>query len=77
MLAISESWLDSSHTDESIKIEGYNVIRRDRETHAEGVCMYIRPYQIYTSGSDFFPCSLKVANEYLKQKITLFYFIFF
>ena len=42
MLTISESWLDQSHTDNSVAIEGYNVIRRDRDTHAGGVCMYVR-----------------------------------
>ena len=42
VLTISESWLDQSHTDNSVSIDGYNVIRRDRDTHAEGVCMYVR-----------------------------------
>ena len=42
VLCISETWLDASHTDESVEIEGYKVVRRDRLTHAGGVCMYIR-----------------------------------
>ena len=52
MLAISESWLDSSHTDESVKIEGYNVIRRDRLTHAGGVCVYIREDIVFNQRPD-------------------------
>ena len=42
VLTISESWLDQSHTDNSVAIEGYNVIRRDRDTYAGGICMYVR-----------------------------------
>ena len=42
VLSITETWLDSSHTDEEIKIEKYTVLRRDRESHAGGVCMYVR-----------------------------------
>ncbi|CAL4152507.1 unnamed protein product [Meganyctiphanes norvegica] len=42
VISITESWLDISQTDESIKIEGYNILRRDRLTHGEGVCAYIR-----------------------------------
>ena len=40
--SITETWLDASYTDQSIKIEGYNLIRRDRDTYAGGVCIYIR-----------------------------------
>ena len=38
----SETWLDASNTNLSINIEGYNVLRRDRISHAGGVCAYIR-----------------------------------
>ena len=44
ILAITETWLDSTYTDASIKIEGYNLIRRDRDTHVhtqkEFACIY-------------------------------------
>ena len=52
VLAISESWLEESHTDASIKIEGYNIIHRDRETHAGGLFMYIRDDIIYNHRPD-------------------------
>ena len=48
VIGVSETWLDSSHTDSSISIDGYTVIRRDRDGHAGGVCLYIRediPYR--------------------------------
>ena len=48
IIAISETWLDDSHTDSSISIDGYSLIRRDRDGHGGGVCFYIRddiPYK--------------------------------
>ena len=42
VISITESWLDISQTDESIKIDGYNILSRDRLTHGGGVCAYIR-----------------------------------
>ena len=43
VLSITETWLNDSFTNESIKIEGYNIVRRDRiGRSAGGVLMYIR-----------------------------------
>ena len=42
VISITETWLDDSYTKNCIKIEGYNVFRRDRDTHAGGVCVYTR-----------------------------------
>jgi hypothetical protein len=42
VFSITETWLDNSYTDQSIKIEGYNLIRRDRDSFAGGVCIYIK-----------------------------------
>ena len=42
IISISETWLKEYITNQSVKIENYNVIRRDRESHAGGVCVYIR-----------------------------------
>ena len=52
MLSITETWLDDSHTDDSISIEGYNIDRRDRVTHAGGVIMYIRSDLAYNHRGD-------------------------
>ena len=47
ILSITETWLDSSFTNNSIKIEGYNILRRDREIHAGGyVCIYVQIWPI-------------------------------
>lgn len=43
VIAISETWLDSSVTDAEININGYTVIRADRNREGGGVCMYINP----------------------------------
>ena len=39
-------------TDASIKIDGYNLIRRDRDTHAGGVCIYIREELAFNPRND-------------------------
>ena len=52
IIAITETWLDESYTDDSIKIEGYNIIRRDRDGHAGGVCAYIREDLAYNYRTD-------------------------
>ena len=52
VLSITETWLDDSHTDDSISIEGYNIVRRDRVTHAGGVIMYIRSDLAYNHRGD-------------------------
>ena len=38
IIAISETWLDDSHTDSSVSLEGYSIIRRDRDGHGGGAC---------------------------------------
>ena len=52
VIGVTESWLNESHTDESVKIEGYTLIRNDRQSHAGGVCAYIREDISYNRGSD-------------------------
>ena len=43
ILAVSESWLNSSVTNAEVEIEGYKLIRLDRPKHrAGGVCVYVR-----------------------------------
>lgn len=42
ILALNETWLDKSVTDNEIKIEGYNIIRNDRNRTGGGVCFYIK-----------------------------------
>ena len=43
ILAVSESWLNSSFANAEVEIEGYKLIRLDRPKHrAGGVCVYVR-----------------------------------
>ena len=37
---------------ESISIEGYNIVRRDKKTHAGGVLMYVRSDLAYNHRQD-------------------------
>ena len=52
VIAITETWLDSSYPDASVSIDGYNIIRRDRLGHAGGVCAYIREGLAYNARPD-------------------------
>ena len=42
ILSVTETWLDESVSDAEIQILGYNILRRDRNRHGGGVCVYIR-----------------------------------
>lgn len=42
IICLSETWLDNSVFDSEISINGYTVVRRDRNRHGGGVCIYIR-----------------------------------
>lgn len=41
VIALTETWLDSSVSDSEISIEGYSVYRHDRDRHGGGVCLYV------------------------------------
>ena len=41
MISVTETWLDSSVTDQEIAIENYCVIRKDRNRNGGGVYTYI------------------------------------
>ena len=42
IISITETWLGESHTNDQVIVNGYKLTRRDRDSHAGGVCMYIR-----------------------------------
>ena len=42
ILAISETWLDANVRDEEVAVQGYSILRRDRNRHGGGVLLYIR-----------------------------------
>jgi hypothetical protein len=42
ILAVTETWLDSSIGDGEVTIENYSIVRFDRTRHGGGVCVYVR-----------------------------------
>ena len=52
IIAISETWLDSSISDSEISINGYTVIRSDRNREGGGVCLYIKDNLAFNYRSD-------------------------
>lgn len=62
VLSITESWLDESHSSESISIQGYNSIRRDRISHAGGVLMYVRSDLAYNHRKYFQTKNWKICG---------------
>lgn len=52
VLCINESKLDNSTTNELIGLEGYNLVRRDRNIFGGGVCVYLRDSINYTRRHD-------------------------
>lgn len=52
VIAIYETWINNSVTDSEISIEGYHVLRKDRNRSGGGVCVYIRPYLAFARRTD-------------------------
>ena len=55
VLAINETRLNESILDQEVKVQGYDIIRRDRSTNGRfggGVCFYIRSNISYTVRTD-------------------------
>lgn len=41
VIAVSKTWIDNSVTNSEIFIEGYHILRKDRNRSGGGVCVYI------------------------------------
>ncbi len=52
VICVSETWLDNSVTNTEIQIEGFNVIRKDRNRHGGGVATYIRSDLAFSERND-------------------------
>jgi hypothetical protein len=59
VLTITESWLDSSITNDEVKIDGYDIIRNDRNRQGGGVCTYVRNDIAYNLREDLVLADLK------------------
>ena len=42
IIAVSETWLDDTMTNNEINIPDYNIIRKDRDQYGGGVCIFVR-----------------------------------
>ena len=52
LFGICETWLDNEFNDNSIAIDGYTCVRRDRNRQGGGVCAYIRHDLRFTNRTD-------------------------
>ena len=52
VLAISETWLDDSFVDEEVSLQGYNLMRRDRDYVGGGVAVYVAEHLNYNRLKD-------------------------
>ena len=53
ILAINETKLDKGYSDGQFAINGYNLVRRDRDSRGGGVCFYIRDSINFARKSEF------------------------
>ena len=55
VISITETWLYQSVTDSEVNINGYVILRRDRDRSGGGVCLYVREDVTFTP--------LKIENQ--------------
>ena len=81
ILAVSETWLDSSVTDEQIHLPGYNIFRSDRNRNGGGVAVYCLdclPCSFLSngtspSGAEFLWISVKTSCFHPSLAVACFY----
>ena len=67
LIAFNETRLDLTKTNDQIKINCYDVIRKDRSRTGGGVCIYLRSTINYRERSDLVPLDLEsVCVEIIK-----------
>ena len=67
ILAINESKIDDTVSDDEIHINGYNIIRNDRNRNGGGVLMYIRKPISFAERKDLVPDSLEIICVEIKK----------
>ena len=77
IVCISETWLDSTITDNELTIVNYNLVRLDRNRHGGGIAIYVHidfTYHVILTGNCNFECIvLSVTNNLCKLCICLLY----
>ena len=70
ILALNETRLDSSISDDLVSVDGYDLIRADRNRNGGGVCIYARCNINYLKRPDLVPNSFEaVSLERLNKQI--------
>ena len=67
ILALNETRLDCSISDDLVSIEGYDVLRADRKRNRAGVCIYVRCHVNYENRPDLTPNDLEAVCLEVKQ----------
>ena len=67
ILALNETRLDCSISDELLAIDGYDIIRADRNRNGSGVCIYNRCHVNYEKLLDLIPTGLEANCLEIKQ----------
>ena len=67
VLALNETRLDSSISDDLMSIEGYDILRSDRKRNGGGVCIYVRCHVNYETRPDLIPNDLEAVCLEIKQ----------
>jgi exonuclease III len=69
VVCVNETWLDNSVNNHEIDLDGYDLIRKDRNRHGGGVAMFIRNTINYKIRSDIMPENLEtITVEITKPK---------
>ena len=72
-ISINETWLDSTVADHEVDIDGYELIRKDRNRNGGGVAIYVRSSINYKVQVDLMPRELEIITvEILKPRAKSF-----
>ena len=67
ILAINETKLDFSISDQELSITGYNIIRKDQNRNSGGMLMYIHESIPFSERNDLFPNSMELICTEVKR----------
>ena len=80
LVCITESWLDLNICDFEMSIPGCNIIRRDRNRHGGGVCVYVNcnySYRVISCGPLDTECIFVSISSNLHHKSNLSVCVFY
>ena len=68
VLALNETHLDSSISDDLTSIEDYDILRSDRKRNGGGVCIYVRCHVNYENRPVFIDHQIQLLRPFQKLK---------